>query len=153
MLGYYKNEEATNEVFTDDGYFRTGDYGKLTKKGQIMITGRKKNIIILGNGKNIYPEELEDYIGGIPYVLENIVYAARDEEGAEACLAVQCVVDPELLQQEGKEALEAKLKRDVFAALESLPVYKQVTKVIIREEPFVKTTTNKIRRAKDGSPM
>ena len=153
MLGYYKNEEATKEVFTDDGYFRTGDYGKLTKKGQIMITGRKKNIIILGNGKNIYPEELEDYIGGIPYVLENIVYADRNELGEEESLAVQCVVDPELLEKEGKEALEAKLKRDVFAALESLPTYKQVTNVIIRETPFVKTTTNKIRRAKDGSPM
>ena len=153
MLGYYKNEEATAEVFTEDGYFRTGDYGKLTKKGQIMITGRKKNIIILGNGKNIYPEELEDYVGGIPYVLESIVYAARDDEGAEAALAVQCSVDPDLLAKEGKEALEAKLKHDVFAALESLPTYKQITKVIIREEPFVKTTTNKIRRAKDGSPM
>ena len=153
MLGYYKNEAATAEVFTEDGFFRTGDYGLVNKKGQILITGRKKNIIILGNGKNIYPEELEDYIGGIPYVLENIVYADRDEEGAEACLAVQCVVDPELLEKEGKEALEAKLKRDVFAQLESLPVYKQVTKVIIREIPFVKTTTNKIRRAKDGSPM
>ena len=153
MLGYYKNEEATKEVFTDDGYFRTGDYGKMTKKGQIKITGRKKNIIILGNGKNIYHEELEDYIGGIPYVLENIVYADRDENGEEASLAVQCVVDPEILEKEGKDALEAKLKRDVFQALENLPTYKQVTNVIIREIPFVKTTTNKIRRAKDGSPM
>lgn len=153
MLGYYKNEEATAEVFTIDGYFRTGDYGKLTKKGQIMITGRKKNIIILGNGKNIYPEELEDYIGGIPYVLENVVYAYRDEDGSEAALAVQCSVDPELLAKEGKEALEARLKHDVFAALEKLPTYKQVTKVIIRETPFVITSSKKIRRAKDGSPM
>ena len=153
MLGYYKNEEATKEVFTDDGYFCTGDYGKLTKKGQIMITGRKKNIIILGNGKNIYPEELEDYIGGIPYVLENIVYAERDENGEEYRLAVQCAVDAEMLEKEGKESLEAKLKHDVFVALEKLPTYKQVTKVIIRDIPFVKTTTNKIRRAKDGSPM
>ncbi len=153
MLGYYKNEEATKDVFTEDGYFRTGDYGKLTKKGQIVITGRKKNIIILGNGKNIYPEELEDYIGGIPYVLENVVYAERDENGEESALAVQCSVDPELLEKEGKEALEAKLKRDVFSALEKLPTYKQVTKVIIREKPFVITTTKKIRRAKDGSPM
>ncbi len=153
MLGYYKNEEATAEVFTEDGYFRTGDYGLVNKKGQIVITGRKKNIIILGNGKNIYPEELEDYIGGIPYVLENIVYAYRDESGSEAALAVQCAVDPELLEKEGKEALEAKLKHDVFTVLENLPTYKQVTKVIIREIPFVKTTTNKIRRAKDGSPM
>ena len=153
MLGYYKNPEATAEVFTADGYFRTGDFGKVNKKGQILITGRKKNIIILGNGKNIYPEELEDYIGGIPYVLENIVYAYRDEDGSEGALAVQCSVDPELLEKEGKEALEAKLKHDVFVTLEKLPTYKQVTKVIIRETPFVITSSKKIRRAKDGSPM
>ncbi len=153
MLGYYKNEEATKAAFTADGYFCTGDYGKLTQKGQIMITGRKKNIIILGNGKNIYPEELEEYIASIPYVLENIVYADRDESGVEDRLAVQCAVDAAMLEKEGKEALEAKLKHDVFVVLEKLPTYKQVTKVIIREAPFVKTTTNKIRRAKDGSPL
>ncbi len=153
MLGYYKNPEATAEAFTEDGFFRTGDYGKFTKKGQIMITGRKKNIIILGNGKNIYPEELEDYIGGIPYVLENIVYGARDEEGSETALAVQCVLDPDYLKNGSIDELQAKLKHDVFKVLEQLPTYKQVTKVIIRETPFVKTTTNKIRRAKDGSPI
>jgi long-chain acyl-CoA synthetase len=153
MLGYYKNEEATAEVFTEDGYFRTGDYGRINKKKQLLITGRKKNLIITGNGKNIYPEEIEDYIGGIPYVLENIVYGLRDESGAEDSLAVQCVVDPEVLEKTGKEELQAKLKSDIFKALEALPTYKQVTTVIIREEPFVKTTTNKIRRAKDGSPM
>ena len=153
MLGYYKNEEATKDVFTEDGYFRTGDYGKINKKKQLLITGRKKNLIITGNGKNIYPEEIEDYIGGIPYVLENIVYANRDESGMEDSLAVQCVVDPEVLEKTGKEELQAKLKSDVFKALEGLPTYKQVPTVIIREEPFVKTTTNKIRRAKDGSPM
>ncbi len=153
MLGYYKNEAATAEVFTEDGYFRTGDYGKINKKGQIIITGRKKNIIILGNGKNIYPEELEDYIGGIPYVLENIVFASRDEIGTEASLAVQCVLDPQVLEGANMEELQTKLKHDVFVALEKLPTYKQITDVIIRETPFVKTTTNKIRRAKDGSPM
>ena len=153
MLGYYKNEEATAEVFTEDGYFRTGDYGRINKKKQLLITGRKKNLIITGNGKNIYPEELEDYIGGIPYVLENIVYGIRDESGAEDSLAVQCVVDPEVLEKTGKEELQAKLKSDIFKALAELPTYKQITTVIIREEPFVKTTTNKIRRAKDGSPM
>lgn len=153
MLGYYKNEEATAEVFTQDGYFRTGDYGKLTKKGQILITGRKKNIIILGNGKNIYPEELEDYICGIPYVLENIVYGERDENGSETALAVQCVLDPEYLATGTIDELQAKLKHDIFIALEKLPTYKQINNVIIRETPFVKTTTNKIRRSKDGSPM
>ena len=153
MLGYYKNPEATAEVFTEDGYFRTGDYGKINKKGMIMITGRKKNIIILGNGKNIYPEELEDYIGGIPYVLENIVYAERDESGTESALAVQCIIDPETLEKLGVEEAQKKLKADIFDRLANLPTYKQVTKVYVREIPFVKTTTNKIRRAKDGSPM
>jgi long-chain acyl-CoA synthetase len=153
MLGYYKDESATADAMTEDGYFRTGDYGRINKKKQLLITGRKKNLIITGNGKNIYPEEIEDYIGGIPYVLENIVYGLRDESGAEDSLAVQCVVDPEVLKKTGKEELQAKLKSDIFKALEALPTYKQVTTVIIREEPFVKTTTNKIRRAKDGSPM
>ena len=67
MLGYYKNEAATAEVFTEDGFFRTGDYGKVNKKGQILITGRKKNIIILGNGKNIYPEMKTEAKPRLPY--------------------------------------------------------------------------------------
>lgn len=153
MLGYYKNPEATAEVFTEDGYFRTGDFGKINKKKQILITGRKKNIIILGNGKNIYPEELEEYIGGIPYVLENVVYAERDESGTETALTVQCTIDPEVLANTTIEELQPKLKADVFKALETLPTYKQVTSVIIRETPFVITTTKKIKRAKDGSPL
>ncbi len=153
MLGYYKNPEATAEAFTEDGYFRTGDYGKITSIGQIVITGRKKNIIILGNGKNIYPEELEDYICGIPYVLECIVYGSRAEDGTEDALAVQCALDPDYLASGNKDELTAKLKSDIYEKLAQLPTYKQITHVIIREEPFVKTTTNKIRRAKDGSPM
>ena len=153
MLGYYKNPEATAEAFTEDGYFCTGDYGKINDKKQIIITGRKKNIIILGNGKNIYPEELEEYIGGIPYVLENVVYGYRDESGSESALAVQCALDPEYMASGAIDELQAKLKSDVFKALAHLPAYKQVTKVIIRETDFVKTTTKKIRRAKDGSPM
>ena len=153
MLGYYKNEEATADAFTEDGYFRTGDYGKINDKKQIIITGRKKNIIILGNGKNIYPEELEDYIGGIPYVLENVVYAMRDEKGTETALCAECILDPDTLSNSNRAELQQRLKSDVFKALEQLPTYKQINTVIIRETPFVKTTTNKIKRAKDGSPM
>ncbi len=153
MLGYYKNPQATAEVFTSDGYFRTGDYGRMTKKGQLVITGRKKNMIILGNGKNIYPEELENYIGAIPYVIENIVYGSRDESGNEDALAVQCVLDPAIMSQMSLDDLQAKLKRDIFDALKELPTYKQIKIIKVRQEPFVKTTTNKIRRAKDGSPL
>ncbi len=153
MLGYYKNPEATAEVFTEDGYFRTGDYGRMTKKGQLMITGRKKNMIILGNGKNIYPEELENYIGGISYVLENLVYGARDEDGKEDALAVECIIDPAFAEGISEEELQAKLKHDIFEALKDLPTYKQIKIVKVRKTPFVKTTTNKIKRAKDGSPL
>ena len=153
MLGYYKDPEATAEVFTEDGYFCTGDYGKINEKKQIIITGRKKNIIILGNGKNIYPEELEDYIGGIPYVLDNIVYAMRDASGTESALCVECTIDPDTLASTNRAELQSRLKADVFKALETLPTYKQVHNVIIRETPFVTTTTKKIKRNKDGSPM
>ncbi len=153
MMGYYKNPEATAEVFTDDGYFLTGDYGRLTEKGQIVITGRKKNIIILGNGKNIYPEELEDYICGIPYVLECIVYGEKNESGAETDLAVQCILDENLFSSGSQDEIQAKLKHDVFLALENLPTYKQIKQVYVRTTPFVKTTTNKIKRSKDGSPI
>jgi len=73
MLGYYKNEEETAAALVD-GWFNTGDYGKFNSKGQLMITGRKKNLIVLSNGKNIYPEEIEDYIMGIPEVLEVVVF-------------------------------------------------------------------------------
>ncbi len=152
MLGYYKNPEATAEVFTEDGYFRTGDYGKIDETGKIIITGRKKNIIILGNGKNIYPEELENYIGNIPYALENIVYALRDEDGNEESLCAECIVDPEVMKEFSISDLTAKLKADIYKKLENLPTYKQIKTVIIREIPFIKTTTNKIKRNKDGSP-
>ncbi len=153
MLGYYKNPEATAEVFDEDGYFHTGDYGKVNEKKQLLITGRKKNIIILGNGKNIYPEELENYIGNIPYALESVVYALRDEIGHESELCAECIVDPKFMEGSSLEEKVTKLKNDIFKALEKLPTYKQIKNVKIREIPFIKTTTNKIRRSKDGSPL
>ena len=150
---YYKNPEATAEVFDEDGYFHTGDYGQVNEKKQLLITGRKKNIIILGNGKNIYPEELENYIGNIPYALESVVYALRDAVGHESELCAECIVDPKFMEGSSLEEKVAKLKNDIFKALEKLPTYKQIKNVKIREIPFIKTTTNKIRRAKDGSPL
>lgn len=153
MMGYYNNPQATAEVFTEDGYFLTGDYGRFNEIGQLIITGRKKNIIILGNGKNIYPEELEFYIGNIPYVTECVVYGARDEDGLETALCAECTVDEQTLANTGREELCAKLKSDIFKACSGLPSYKQVTRAVIRTTPFVKTTSAKIRRDKDGKPL
>ena len=138
MLGYYKNEEETAKAIVD-GWFHTGDYGMINEHKQIIITGRKKNLIVLNNGKNIYPEEIEDYIQGIDEVSEVIVYSPKDESGIQKVLIAEVFLGEEI----SKEALEAKVKE----VLAPLPSYKQVSEVIIREEEFEKTTSRKIKRA------
>lgn len=146
MKGYYKQPELTSEVLEKDGWFHTGDYGRLNKQGQLMITGRKKNLIILSNGKNIYPEEIESYLGSIPYVSEVVVYAQKDEHGMDnaLCAAVYCA--PELLKEQGITDLAERLKADVTKACQVLPDYKRVSRVVVRDTEFVKTTTKKIKR-------
>lgn len=138
MLGYYKQPEKTAEVLTEDGWFSTGDYGYINKKERLVITGRKKNIIVLNNGKNVYPEEIEGYIQNIPYVEEVIVKGHKNEKGDETSL------DAELYLSEEHD--EAEVLSDIQKQLSILPMYKNVTRVEIRKEPFPKTSTNKIKR-------
>ena len=138
MLGYYKQPEKTAEVLTEDGWFSTGDYGYINKKERLVITGRKKNIIVLSNGKNIYPEEIEGYIQDIPYVEEVIVKGHKNESGEEVGL------DAELYLSEPHD--EADVLKDIQKKLSILPMYKNVSRVEIRTEPFPKTSTNKIKR-------
>lgn len=132
MLGYYNNPEATEQVF-DDGWFLTGDFGRIDEDGFVFITGRKKNIIILENGKNVYPEELEYLIGRIEGVTEVLVYA---EDG---------VITAEIYAEDMsfKEQIENAIKNELNASVAS---YKQVHKVKFRETEFEKTTTKKIKR-------
>ncbi len=146
MMGYYKNPEQTAEVLSDDGWFRTGDYGTLTKYGQLVITGRKKNLIVLKNGKNIYPEEIENYIAGIPYVTEVVVYSITDEEGHEVALCAEAFLNKELVDAMGDVDIKEKLTADIKAACATLPTYKQISKVVLRDTEFEKTTTKKIKR-------
>lgn len=141
MLGYYKDPEKTAEVMKD-GWFYTGDYGKFNDKKQLIITGRKKNLIVLTNGKNIFPEELEEYISAIPEVKEVIVFSRKDTDGYQKNLSARIFVNPDM-QIEYNE-----LKEKVSKALEKLPKYKQVQEIILEKEPFEKTTTNKIKRQK-----
>lgn len=141
MMGYYKSQEQTDEVLKD-GWFYTGDYGKFNDKEQLMITGRKKNLIVLSNGKNVFPEEIEEYISSIPEVSEVVVYSKRNSDGDEKGLTAQIYLDPEL------PLSEADLKKKVSAALSELPIYKQVHEIVLRDEPFEKTTSNKIKRQK-----
>lgn len=137
MLGYYKQPEKTAEVLKE-GWFYTGDYGYINDKQQLVITGRKKNIIVLSNGKNIYPEEIEGYIQGIDYVTEVVVKGLIDEKGDESSLVAELFLS--------EEKTSAEVLRDIKKVSHDLPVYKQISKVVIRDEEFDKTTSKKIKR-------
>lgn len=140
MKGYYNDPEKTAEVLKD-GWFYTGDYGMITPKDQLIITGRKKNIIVLTNGKNIYPEELEEYIQNIDYVTEVIVKAIKNAHGGETGLMAEIYA--------AEPHKEDVVLADVKEALKELPAYKQVSKIVLRDEPFEKNSSNKIKRKYD----
>ncbi|MBO5754664.1 MAG: AMP-binding protein, partial [Clostridia bacterium] len=128
MLGYYKNPEATAEVFTEDGWFRTGDIGYMDKKGYIFITGRKKNVIILSNGKNVFPEELEEHLSHNPDILESVVLGRRKEGGEDNELIITAIVvpnrDSENLKGKSDEEIEELLREAVTAVNKKLPSFK-----------------------------
>lgn len=133
MLGYYENPEANAAAFTDDGWFNTGDIGKVDEDGFIYITGRKKNLIILENGKNVYPEELEYLIGKVEGVAEVLVYA-KDS-----------LITAEVFAEEDadKEKIESDIKNVVNPTIAQ---YKRIHTVKFRDTEFEKTTTKKIKR-------
>jgi long-chain acyl-CoA synthetase len=146
MLGYYKDEEASAKVFTDDGFFRTGDIGYI-KDGYIYITGRKKNVIILSNGKNVFPEELEEYLSKIPFALESVVIG-RENERKETVITAIIVPDtesPELAEKSNDEIYET-VKAAVVNINKHLPSFKHIADVEIRYEEFEKNTSKKIKR-------
>mgnify|MGYP003302475644 CR=1 FL=1 len=145
MMGYYKEPEKTAKVLKD-GWFNTEDYGRINKKGQLVINGRKKNVIVLNNGKNIYPEEIENYVMRVPYIQEAIVKAVKNDQGQEISLCAEVFLNQEKVKELGIENIEETLKKDVSKATRDLPVWKRVTKTEIRETEFNKTTTNKIKR-------
>jgi long-chain acyl-CoA synthetase len=137
MLGYYRNPEETEKVM-DNGWFYTGDYGYFNKKGQLVVSGRKKNIIVLNNGKNVYPEEIENYIQGIDFIQDVVVSGNVNDKGDEDSLVAEVYLSEIKSSQEVLNAIRN--------ACRPLPNYKQVSKVVVREEEFEKTTTNKIKR-------
>lgn len=152
MLGYYKNPKATEEVLKD-GWFYTGDYGYFDSDGFLHITGRKKNVIVTKTGKNIFPEEIEDYLKRSPFILESVVYAAKDENGDETIGAILVPNAEEFIeysQKSGKEVtkelIEEILKKEVREINKELPIYKQIRVIKIQEQEFEKTTTQKIKR-------
>ncbi len=145
MLGYYKNDEETAKVIRN-GYFHTGDIGKIDKDGFVYITGRMKNVIILKNGKNIYPEELEEQLLDIPLVKEVVVYAASVSGDDDKALGAEIFPDYEMAAQLGVTDVETEIKSFVSALNKKQPSYKTIKQFKFRNEEFDKTTTKKIKR-------
>lgn len=150
MLGYFKNEEATREVLKD-GWLYTGDYGRIDKDGFLYITGRKKNVIVTKNGKNIYPEDIELYLNQSPYILESLVYGVNDPGDDETKICAQIVPKMEAIEEElGKTPTDEELHKIILAEVKKvnkkLSSYKRIQHFDIRKEEFEKTTTKKIKR-------
>ena len=150
MLGYYKNRKATEEVLKD-GWLYTGDFGYIDKDGFLYITGRKKNVIVTKNGKNIYPEDIELYLNRSEYIKESLVYGVDSEDDEETIVCAQIVPNMEaIIEQLGrtpeKDELEKLIKAEVKKANKKLTNYKKIKHFEIREEEFEKTTTKKIKR-------
>lgn len=147
MLGYYEMPEETNQVLKD-GWFYTGDLGYIDKDGYIFITGRQKNVIVLKNGKNIYPEEIEQVIANLPYVEENMVFGK--EHNDDLLLSVKIVYNKEYVQEKYPNISEEELKeiiwKDIKEINKTFPKYKYVKNLIITDEPMIKTTTQKVKR-------
>ena len=147
MLGYYKMEEETAKVLKD-GWFYTGDLGYLDKDGFLFITGRKKNVIVLKNGKNIYPEEIELLVSNLPYVAESMVFGKPKND--DLVLSVKIVYNKDYISDKYGDISEDDLRdiiwKDIKKINSSLPKYKHVKNLIITDEPMVKTTTQKVKR-------
>jgi len=155
MLGYFNNPEATAEVLKD-GWYATGDLGKIDDKGYIFITGRKKNVIITKNGKNIYPEELEYYLSNIPYVLESMVWEADSTDGEDKIIASAIVPNEEaVIEKLGENYSEQELEKLLWAEIDKIndiqPYYKKIKRMAVRKEEFEKTTAKKIKRHVDSN--
>ena len=142
MLGYYNNEEATKAAFTADGWLKTGDMGLLDAKENLFIKGRCKNMILTGSGQNIYPEEIEDKINNLPYVIESLVV------GRKNALVALVVADYEAGKKDGlsEEQLEKLVNDNVLALNGELAAYSKIGYAELRREPFEKTPKQSIRR-------
>ena len=147
MLGYYENEEETNKVLKD-GWFYTGDLAYIDKEGFIFITGRKKNVIVLKNGKNIYPEELETLVGQLPYVAENMVYGK--EKGDDLVVSVKIVYEKDYAKNnwsnKTQEEIEKIIWDDIKKINSTMPNYKHIKNLIVTDKEMIKTTTAKVKR-------
>ena len=149
MLGYYENEEATKSALDSDGWFHTGDLARIDKDGFIYIAGRKKSVIVLNNGKNVFPEEIETLLNKVEGIKETFVYEKKEADG-DVKVCVEIVYDKEMIKDlyhiEDEEKIKEFLWEKVKEVNKLMPKYKYVREMIATEEPLIKTTTLKIKR-------
>ena len=151
MAGYYENEEDTAKTLID-GWLHTGDLGYIDEDGFLFICGRKKNVIVLKNGKNVYPEEIEVLIAALPYVSENFIFGKprREDDEKDLALWAKIVYNPEYMKEHYGASTPAEaeevIRRDIDAINDTLPVYKQIFKLVVTDQEMIKTTTGKVKR-------
>ncbi len=153
MIGYYGDKKATNAVLKD-GWFYTGDLAKIDEEGYIFICGRKKSVIVLKNGKNIFPEELEGIINRVEGVKESFVFEKRNTEDVnDIKIFAKIVYDKKIVEEAYKTnsniEIYNSINNQVKAINKSLPPYKAIRGIILTEEPLIKTTTSKIKRQEE----
>ena len=153
MLGYYENEEATKEVLKD-GWFYTGDLGYLDKNGCLAITGRSKNLIVLKNGKKVFPEELETLVNRLELVEECMVYGMPDEKDKnDVKLSIKIVYNKEIVKEKYSDKTEEELYKIIWNEIKeinkTLPRYKYIKGMILTDEELIKTTTKKVKRQEE----
>ena len=150
MLGYYENEEETNKVIVD-GWFHTGDLAYRDKDGFIFITGRKKNVIVLKNGKNVYPEEIETLILGLPYVSEVMVFGNPKDD--DLVVSAKIVYNKDYRKNNWHDLTDEQVHEliwnDVKDINKTMPTYKHVKNIITTDEEMIKTTTVKVKRQEE----
>ena len=150
MLGYYNNEEATKEAIVD-GWFHTGDLAKIDEDGFIFIMGRKKSVIVLKNGKNIFPEEMENLINKIEGVKESFIFGKSNKKDKDDIrVHAKVVYDKDIMKFAYKAETEEEIHKAIYDRIkdlnENMPAYKGIKGIILSEKPLIKTTTNKIKR-------
>lgn len=141
MLGYYNNPEATKNAFKD-GWFCTGDLGKFNRFGSLTITGRKKDLIVLSNGKKVFPEELEALINKIDLVTECMIYNVDDK----ICAKIVYSKDNPLVENISESEIYNSIDSQIKIINKNLPIYKYIREFTLSDEPLIKTTTQKIKR-------
>lgn len=149
MMGYYQNEKATKEVIKD-GWFYTGDLGYIDNDGFLFLTGREKDVIVMKNGKKVFPEELEVLVNNLPEVEESFIYGmAQKGDKNDPMVSVKIVYNKDAIINRSEDELYDILWNEVKEINKTLPPYKYIKNMIITDEPLIKTTTHKIKRKEE----